>query len=274
MKKLLIAAGLAFAAGIAAKTLMTGDAVTAETAASGRSETAVVSFDRSLPLEARIAALEQALSDERQARQLLQEEVLVLNDAIEQMRPGGAPPQPSAQPAEPPSEEPRRTAVRDRMSPERRVERFLAAGFTAAEADWIMRREAELQMEALQERYDARRSGEPVGFFSSRGSARTALRDELGDADYERYLTANGRPTSIAVSSVLDGSPALAAGLRPGDQIVSYDGRRVFNMSEDNALTMQGEAGENVVVDITRDGIPMQVALPRGPLGITGGRRR
>ena len=28
-----------------------------------------------------------------------------------------------------------------------------------------------------------------------------------------------------------------------------------------------------VVVDIMRDGIPMQVVMPRGPLGVSGGRR-
>jgi hypothetical protein len=37
---------------------------------------------------------------------------------------------------------------------------------------------------------------------------------------------------------------------------------------------MEGEPGENVVVNITRDGIPMQIVLPRGPLGINIGRRR
>ena len=147
------------------------------------------------------------------------------------------------------------------------------AGFTESEADWILKRESELQMEALQARYDAQRSGEPVGRFGSRTSASNTLRQELGDEGYERYLTANGRPTAVAVSSVFEGSPALAAGLQPGDQITRYDGQRVFNMNEITTLTMQGQAGENVVVDIMRDGVLMQVSMPRGPLGVTGGRR-
>jgi hypothetical protein len=37
---------------------------------------------------------------------------------------------------------------------------------------------------------------------------------------------------------------------------------------------MEGSAGENVVVNIIRDGVPMQVVIPRGPLGINTGRRR
>jgi hypothetical protein len=32
--------------------------------------------------------------------------------------------------------------------------------------------------------------------------------------------------------------------------------------------TMQGEPGESVVVDIVRDGAPMQIVLPRGPIGV------
>jgi hypothetical protein len=35
---------------------------------------------------------------------------------------------------------------------------------------------------------------------------------------------------------------------------------------------MLGEPGESVVVDITRDGIPMQLVLPRGPIGVSTGR--
>jgi hypothetical protein len=33
---------------------------------------------------------------------------------------------------------------------------------------------------------------------------------------------------------------------------------------------MQGEKEGNVVVDIVRDGAPMQLVLPRGPLGVSG----
>ena len=230
-------------------------------------------FDSAAPVEERLAALEQALSIERQARQLLQEEVLFLNDTIDRQRLTGrssteidasSDPEPSA------GRDRRAADGRDRN--ERRADRLVEVGFTPTEAEWIMRRESELQMEALQARYDARRAGESVSFFSG-GARRQALRQELGDADYERYLEARGRPTQVAISTVLEGSPALAAGLQPGDQILNYDGRRVFSMDEITALTMEGEAGQNVLVDITRDGVLMQVSIPRGPLGVTGGRR-
>ena len=230
-------------------------------------------FDSAAPVEERLAALEQALGIERQARQLLQEEVLFLNDTIDRLR---VPGQPAADPAgtadpEPRAERNRRTAD-GRQRNERRADRLVEVGFTPTEAEWIMRRESALQMEALQARYDALRAGEPVNYFSG-GARRQALRQELGDTDYARYLEARGRPTRVAISAVLEGSPALAAGLQPGDQILNYDGRRVFSMDEITALTMEGNAGQNVLVDITRDGVQMQMSIPRGPLGVTGGRR-
>ena len=234
---------------------------------------AAVAFDSSAPIEQRLVALEQALSVERQARQLLEEELLVLNETIERLSRDDAPTTGLVE------AESQSAAVRSRRVDDggdraaRRSERLIDAGFTPAEAEWILKRESELRMEALQARYDARRAGEAVGYFGGRAAAADALRQELGDASYERYLEASGRPTRVAVSSVLEGSPALAAGLRPGDEIVSYAGQRVFSMDDITALTMQGAPGESIVVDIWRDGIPMQVTIPRGPLGVTGGRR-
>ena len=95
----------------------------------------------------------------------------------------------------------------------------------------------------------------------------------MGDADYERYLEASDRPTRVSVSSVIESSPAQSAGLWPGDEILRYDGERVFSMTDLTRQTMEGEAGESVVIDVMRDGTLMQVVLPRGPVGITGGRR-
>jgi hypothetical protein len=44
-------------------------------------------------------------------------------------------------------------------------------------------------------------------------------------------------------------------------------------MSDLTRQTLEGTPGEQIMVDILRDGMPMQVVLPRGPLGISGGRR-
>lgn len=235
-------------------------------------------FDSAAPVQERLAALEEALDIERQARQLLQEEVFVLTEELETLRVDGQDGEPSSVPFDTDGEnidepvvEDTRQNRRERRA-ERRNERLLAAGFTQSEVQWILRRESELQMEALQSRYAARRAGENVSGVG-RGAAQSALREELGDNRYASYLEASGRPTRVAISTVFEGSPALAAGLRPGDEIVNYDGQRVFGMDEITGLTLTGAVGEPVSVDIVREGVQMQVSIPRGPLGVVGGRR-
>lgn len=236
-------------------------------------------FDPALPVEERIAALEQAVSDERAARQLLQEEVFYLTSELDRLSDprgleravqAGAEDVVNA-PGNP--RQSRREQRERRDSTEGRIQRLIDAGFLPSQASMIVRRESELQMEAIQARYEAERSGDMADFWRSRNATNDALREELGDADYERYLEANNRSTSVAVSSVFESSPAQSAGLQPGDEIVRYDGERVFSMTDLTRETMNGAQGENIIVDIMRDGTPMQVVMPRGPLGVSGGRR-
>lgn len=249
---------------------------TAPAAAVGSAETNT--FDPSLPTEARIEALEKAVSDERLARQFLEDEVFYLTSELDRLGdPGYLPDDAAAEPAamagsaEPASREARR---RYRNSREGRVDRLVKAGFLPSQAEWITQREQELQMQALQARFDAERSGENVDWMANRALTGDTLREELGDADYQRYLEANNRPTSVAVSSVIESSPAQTAGLMPGDQIIRYDGQRVFSMTDLTRQTMEGEPGQTVLVDVMRNGNLVQVVMPRGPVGITGGRRR
>lgn len=235
---------------------------------------AASSFDESAPVVERIEALEHAVGTERQARQLLQEEVFILTEEIERLTAGPVEPEATIQPEVAAQlVDSRRAEFQRRNASANRAERLIAGGFSAGEAAWIVKRESELQMEALQARYDAEKNGTREGFAATRLSMSNALREELGDADYERYLESNGRSTRVAISSVLESSPAQTAGLQNGDEIVNYDGQRVFSMSDLNRQTMQGEPGQNVVVDFMRDGVQMQIVIPRGPVGITGGRR-
>jgi S1-C subfamily serine protease len=74
------------------------------------------------------------------------------------------------------------------------------------------------------------------------------------------------------VRDVLATSPGARAGLKPGDQVVSFDGQRVFDMSDINRLVLEGQPGQVVAVDVIRDGQLVQLYVPRGPIGITGGR--
>ena len=231
-------------------------------------------FDASAATEDRIRALEIAVAQERNARQLLEEELRVLYAEIDEL--GDARDAEKAldesTAAETQAErlafEARRQTRPDR-SPEGRRTALVNEGFAPDRAEWIIQREAQLQVQAMQARFDARRSGEPFDPFDIGLNPDLSLRAELGDIEYEQYLTANGRPTAVQVGSVIESSPGQLAGLQSGDQITGYDGQRVFSTMELTQQTMQGEPGDSVVVDIVRDGAPMQIVLPRGPIGVT-----
>ncbi len=251
----------------------------AESSSSSASEGS--SFDADLPVADRIAALERAVSDERLARQLLQEEVFYLTSELERIsyerefgRGGEAGDEGSEDEATSTSRESRRAAYIRRNSPEYLRERLIEAGFLPSQASMIARREAELRMEEIEARFEAERSGDLSAYWLNRYDMDDTLRAELGDENYERYLSARGQQTSVQVTSVIESSPAQAAGLETGDEIVRYDGERVFSMSDVSRRAAAGQPGENIVVDIVRNGTPMQIVLPRGPLGITGGSWR
>ena len=144
----------------------------------------------------------------------------------------------------------------------------------ALQAQRIERRLKELSVAAMEQRYEALRSGEPQNVIDQLRDGSATLRAELGDADYERYLEATGRPTRVGVTTVLSSSAAETSGMQPGDQIVAYGGERVFDVRELNQVLLEGEPGEPVVVDIERDGQPIQLVIPRGPLGISSGFSR
>jgi hypothetical protein len=234
-------------------------------------------FDASAATDDRIRALEAAVAQERNARQLLEEELRILFAEIEKL--GDAKESVEADDARRVAEvqearvsfDTARSVRRDR-SPEGRRTALISAGFAPDRADWIIRRESELQMQAMQARFDAMRSGEPMNPFNASLNPDSGLRAEMGDIEYEQYLAANGRPTAVHVGSVIESSPGQVAGIRPGDQITRYDGQRVFNTMDLTLQATQGVPGDSVVVEIVRDGVSMQIVLPRGPIGVSTGR--
>jgi hypothetical protein len=244
-------------------------------AASGTAPAPRSSSDDDALSEARLDALEDAFAAEVDQRVELEARVAELSAQLEALGqiPARAPraDQGASNGPDPVIVEQRARIRREAgATPEERerlaIERLTAAGFPPDRAEWINRRTEELRMKALQEQYDARREGRPpAGDFGD-----NTLRTELGEADYERYRTAMGQPTSVGVGDVLASSPAERAGLLPGDEIVAYDGKRVFDVGELNALTLEGTSGESVVVDVRRDGQNMQLVMPRGPVGISG----
>lgn len=167
-----------------------------------------------------------------------------------------------------------RTDFADRgRNDESREQRLQQAGFPAGQAAWIVQREKEIRLDTLYERWEQRREallnnpagGDPV--------SQNPMRAELGEQAYERYLEASGRPTSVRVANLIDNSPAASAGLQPGDEIVSYNGQRVYDLGDLNEASVQGELGESVLVEVVRNGSRIQLATERGPLGIISRRR-
>ncbi|MGD8339884.1 MAG: PDZ domain-containing protein [Gammaproteobacteria bacterium] len=255
------------------------------------------SIDERAPLERRLSELETALALERYERQLLAEELRTLQDSVAELPQGGAPAA-DAGPADDPRERfaaliesgdgegPLAERIRQRFADglpgaggfdeatlrQRRIDRFVEAGLSPERAQWLMQREDELEMEVLQARYEATQNGASPAEIAALNPTQM-MREELGDTDYEKYLEGLGRPTSVNVREVLTSSPAQAAGLQPGDEIVAYDGQRVFDMSELTDLTYAGNPGETVAIDVIRDGQPMQLYVERGPIGVSGGGR-
>jgi hypothetical protein len=236
-------------------------------------------FDSSAATEQRILALEAAVSGERQARQLLEDELLVLFAELERLETDreeqrGADEEIREARGDVDSEAiVRRQQFRDERQASGRRDALIKAGISPDRADYILRRESEMRYEQMQAVYQARNSGEPLDPLNRNFNADAMLRDEIGDAEYEQYLEANNRSTSVGISNVMASSPGEQAGLQAGDEIVRYDGQRVFSTSELMQHTMASGDG-NVVIDVMRDGSQMQIVLPRGPIGVEIGRFR
>ena len=149
-----------------------------------------------------------------------------------------------------------------------RVDLLISAGFTRERAEQIVQRDGELRQAAVTREYETTGTVRPLS-----GNAQVAsdvgLRQELGLTDFERYLAATGRPTRVVVAGVTAASPAANAGLLPGDEILAYDGERVFNLRELNELALERGIGETVPTTVVRDGQTLQLYVTGGPLGLT-----
>lgn len=94
------------------------------------------------------------------------------------------------------------------------------------------------------------------------------IRRSLDERAYDQLLYATGRPNRLVVQEVLDGSLAERVGLRPGDRILRYDGKRLFSAGELSNAVGNGMRGESVRLDLERNGTPMSIFVEREPLGV------
>ena len=152
-------------------------------------------------------------------------------------------------------------------------ERLARSGFTPQQFESMRRREAAAQMQQIELNDRARREGwvnSPRYYeeLNNLTSGADTVRRDLGDDAYDRYLFAGGRPNRITVGTVIPTSPAEQAGLQRGDVIRSYGGERVFSSGQLTNLRSAGDSGTPVIVEVIRDGVPMQIWMPRGPMGV------
>ncbi len=224
-------------------------------------------------LEQRISELEDRLANITQQKSV--EQAPPINVIAQAPARSTAAPQTTAQTETTPSFDELRERRREQriaqLQPTYRAQQFVKAGFAEEEAARIVQLEARESLRQLNAQYQARRQ-QLEGQDSSLAST-NPIRAELGDENYERYLEANGWPTKASVGSVIGGSPGENAGLRAGDNIVSYAGERVFNLGDVNLLTAQGRVGQNVLIEVEREGETLQLSIPRGPIGVNSGRR-
>jgi serine protease Do len=68
-------------------------------------------------------------------------------------------------------------------------------------------------------------------------------------------------PTGALVSSVVDGSPAMGAGVKQGDIITEYDGRKVARADDLPKAVADTPVGRQVSLGIVRDGKPMTLKV-------------
>lgn len=276
MSRIIAAIAISLIAGFAAAVWLVRDGPGGDSET--RTDVTAGTFEAAAPIEERLLRLEQVTAEEREARLVLEDQLQALIEEIERIDAQGS--RAFADQVDEADDAPARRqagqrAQRDFVSlvrnfQERRLNELVEGGFSEDEARRVLKQESEAQYKAMQAAHDAQRRGEDVDALSAMSRPQTLMRAELGDSDYERYLQAQGQATSIQITRVLESSPGSLAGLQPGDQIISYDSERVFDVNELRELTLQGRAGEDVVIEIERDGVRMQLNVPRGPVGING----
>lgn len=216
-----------------------------------------------------VSAMADVLDREVEERLLLEDELEALEDRVARLEAllddSKTPPEPAASAATTISGGGSRGEISE--------EAFIKAGFTPEQAAYYRQRHDEISMAQLYLRDQAEREGwlRSRRFVDEQRALRQRLEElqqGMDDDTYARYLYALGRPNQVGVRRVLASSAAASAGIRDGDVLLRYDGKRVYQASDLRRATRNGDMGEMVAVDILRDGQRIQTYVPRGPLGV------
>lgn len=156
-------------------------------------------------------------------------------------------------------------------------ERLVTVGFSADQAREIVGRADAIAMERLNTQYQAAREGwldtdQYREALDALPDIRETISADYGDDAYDRYLYASGRPNRLVVRDVLQDSPAGAAGLQTGDQVLAMADQRIYSTRDLMSVASSGSEGETVPLVVQRGEVIFELYVPRGPLGIRGGR--
>lgn len=148
-------------------------------------------------------------------------------------------------------------------------EALLSLGADPRDVDRLRERWVEQQLEVAALSHQALREGwyQQQRHRAENIGLELALRKDLEESDYDRYLYASGRPNSLEAGEVLAGGSANYAGLRKGDVILRYDDVRIFGPGDLLVASSRGEAGSSVRMEILREGRRRTLYIDRGPLG-------
>jgi carboxyl-terminal processing protease len=95
--------------------------------------------------------------------------------------------------------------------------------------------------------------------------------DEITQGRFEGIgMTMEILDNGLAITSVLENTPAAGAGLKVNDQLLEIDGKTTANMTVDTAISkIRGKAGTEVKLKIARDGgEPFNVTIKRAEIRI------
>jgi len=155
----------------------------------------------------------------------------------------------------------------------RELERLHNAGFSDDRIAWLEQRTAELRAQKAEYWKERAQEGIPTNPYDRIAyilDPDLDLRGEVGEDEYDRYRQALGRPLGVAIVDVTGGSVGQSSGLMPGDEVVRYDGNRVYNVSMLDSLATGGTSNRQTIVEVRRQGQLIQLNLPVGALSSLG----
>jgi membrane-associated protease RseP (regulator of RpoE activity) len=147
---------------------------------------------------------------------------------------------------------------------------LLATGLAQREVDFLRTVWERKELARLDLADRATRGGWAFSPRHSRATRRieAEARAEIGEDGYDRLLYATSQTNRVLVRDVLGGSAAERVGIEQGDQILSYDGRRMFKPLDLRQATAGGQRDEIVRVEVQRGPRTLLLTIPRGPMGI------